>query len=198
MEDAFAHIQRGMLLRSQRRYAEAARSFCDALSRDPDNAVALSHLAACQMQLPPQQSQALKTIDRAIALEPEDPAHYELKAFILCALSRPQDALHAATEALALDPNSSIAWSASAQACLQLEHWNEAEQAARNALAHDADSTAAANQLVQALMMQNKMDEHAGEMASLLARDPENAFSHSNAGWALLKRGAYAKAQTHF
>ncbi len=193
-----AFVQRGLLLKEQGRFEEAAQYFRDALAEDPENPLALSQLAACQVHLPTEQRQALHTIDRAIAIDPEDASHHELKAFILCVLQRPHDALRAVRAALELDPISAIAFSAQAQAYLQLERWRDAEEAARRALSYDADSSVVSNQLAQALMMQNKMSEHDAHIATLLARDPENPYSHSNAGWALLKRGEYRRAQQHF
>ncbi|MCE9609779.1 MAG: tetratricopeptide repeat protein [Chthoniobacter sp.] len=201
MSDAFGlrpQIMRGLQLRDLGRYADAENCFREALAQEPNDAFALHQLAACQLQLPKRQSDALATIDRAIGLEPNDAEHHVLRSYILSIIDRPKDGLLAAQTALGLDPHSSIAFTAQAQAHLQMEQWPAAEQSARQALALDADNSSAANQLAQALRLQNKLAENASHLAGMLARDPEDAFTHANAGWAALQRGQHRAAEEHF
>ena len=201
MSDAFSlppQIMRGLQLKDLGRYADAENAFSEALAQEPNDAFALHQLAACQIHQPQRQRDALATIDRAIALEPNDADHHLLRSYILSICDRPKDGLAAAQTALGLDPHHSGAFTAEAQAHLQMEQWLLAEQSARQALALDADNSAAANQLAQALRLQNKLAENAAHLAGLLARDPENPFTHSNAGWAALQRGSCLEAETHF
>jgi len=191
-------ILRGLQLKQLGRFADAESAFKEALAQEPNDAFALHHLAGCQWQIPERRKEALQTIDRAIAVEPNDASHHVLRAFILCSLDRPKDALAATEMALALDPNDSSAHTAEAQACLHLENWPLAEAAARRALALDADNSGAANQLAQALRLQNKQAENDAHLAGMLARDPEDAFTHANAGWSALHRGAHRDAEVHF
>jgi tetratricopeptide (TPR) repeat protein len=191
-------IMRGLQLKQLGRFADAATAFKEALAQEPNDAFALHQLAGCEWRLPELRKEALETIDRAIALEPNGPEHHVLRAFILCALDRPKDALDSTQMALAFDPNDSLAHTAVAQAHLQMENWPLAERSAREALALDADNSGAANQLAQALRLQNKLDENAAHLAGMLARDPEDAFTHANAGWAALQRGQHREAEVHF
>lgn len=191
-------IMRGLQLKQLGRYADAATAFKEALAQEPNDAFALHQLAGCEWRLPELRKEALETIGRAIALEPNEPEHHVLRAFILCALDRPKEALEATQMALAFDPNDSLAFTAEAQAHLQMENWPLAEQSARQALALDADNSGAANQLAQALRLQNKLAENAEHLAGMLARDPEDAFTHANAGWAALQRGQLRDAEVHF
>lgn len=195
---ASGNVRRGLILKEQGRYPEAQNYFREALAQNPRDAFAFNQLAACQLHIKGSERDALKTIDEAIAIEPNDAAHHILKSFILSQLNRPQDAVKSARAALALDPYSPYAFTAEAQALLQMEIWREAERAAREALALDADNSLAANQLAQALRLQNKMAENAEQIAGMLARDPEDATTHSSAGWAALQRGKRREAEEHF
>lgn len=191
-------ILRGLQLKDLGRYADAENAFREALAQEPNDAFALHQLAACQLHQPERKREALATIDRAIAKEPNDADHHVLRSYILSVLDRPRDGLAAAQTALSLDPHHAGAFTAEAQAHLQTEQWPRAEQSARQALALDADNSAAANQLAQALRLQNKNAENAAHLAGMLARDPEDPFTHANAGWTALQRGEHRAAETHF
>ncbi|HEY3901665.1 MAG TPA: tetratricopeptide repeat protein [Chthoniobacter sp.] len=191
-------VLRGLQLKQLGRFADAENAFKEALAQDPNDAFALHHLAGCQWQIPNRRKEALQTIDQAIAIEPNEASHHVLRAFILCSLDRAKEALASTQAALALDPNSSAAFTAEAQAYLHQENWAQAEESARKALAFDADNSGAANQLAQALRLQNKLAENDAHLAGMLARDPEDAFTHANAGWSALHRGAHREAEVHF
>lgn len=191
-------LLRGLQLKELGRFADAESAFREALAQEPNDAFALHQLAGCQWQIPGRHQDALQTIDRAIAIAPNDAEHHVLRAFILCVLERPREALATARTALGLDPHDPSAFAAEAQAHLQMEAWPLAEQAARRALALEADHSTAANQLAQALRLQNKQAENAAHLAGMLARDPDDAFTHANAGWAALQRDQHREAETHF
>ncbi|MEP6670232.1 MAG: tetratricopeptide repeat protein [Chthoniobacter sp.] len=191
-------VLRGLQLKQIGRFADAATAFKEALAQEPNDAFALHQLAGCQWRVEELRNEALQTIDQAISLEPNEAEHHVLRGFILCALERPKEALDATRLALGLDPNDSYAHTAEAQAYLQMEKWSLAEQSARQALTLDADNSGAANQLAQALRLQNKQAENAAHLAGMLARDPEDAFTHANAGWSALQRGAHREAEVHF
>ncbi|HWB61536.1 MAG TPA: tetratricopeptide repeat protein, partial [Chthoniobacteraceae bacterium] len=192
------YIQRGLLLRQQRRYAEAEGFFRDALAQNPNDSFALMQLASCQLQMENRERDALQSIDRAIALEPNEAAYHGMRSCVLSSLDRGAEALKAADAGIELDPTSSFVFTARAQALLHLEKWSDAEAAARQALFLDADNSSAANQLAQALRLQNKMDENAGQIAGMLMRDPEDARTHGSAGWSALQRGNHREAARHF
>jgi Tfp pilus assembly protein PilF len=187
-----------MQLRELGRYADAEIALKEALAQEPNDAFALHQLAVCQFHQTDKRREALETIGRALALDPNSSEHHILKSFILSGLSRSKEALTSARDALALDPYESGAFAAEAQAHLQMEHWADAERAAREALALDADSSVAANQLAQALRLQNKLAENTEHLSGMLARDPEDPFTHANAGWTALQRGGHREAEEHF
>lgn len=193
-----SRIARGWLLLQQRRYAEAEAQLVLALQQDPRSVTALYALSLSQLNQDGKHSQALVSVERALAVDPNDADCHAARAYILGQHRRPADAVAAADAAVALDPSSVYAWNAKAFAHSLRSEWRHVEAASRRALEVDPDNVAAANQLAQALRLQNRMDETSEHLAALLARDPENGDTHANAGWAALQRGERAKAETHF
>ncbi len=193
-----APLLRGIQLKNLRRYADAEKSFREALALNANDAFALHHLAVCQFRQPGRCDDALQTMRAAIAADPREPEHFAMEGIILCALNQPKESLDSADRALAIDPYCTLAFACRAQAYLQMEQWANAETAARCALAIDPDDSHAANQLAHALRLQNKESENAVHLAGMLARNPDDAFTHANAGWAALQSGNRKEAETHF
>src|SRR4051794_36906412 len=98
-------LPRGLQLKELGRYPEAESAFKEALAHEPNDAFVLHQLAGCQWQIPGRQKDALQTINQAISVEPNEPEHHVLRAFILCVLTRPKEALAAARKAIELSPN---------------------------------------------------------------------------------------------
>ena len=192
------HIRLGLQCRELRRFSDAEKHFKGALGEDPSDDLALHFLASSVHAQSGREEEALKIIDDAIAMAPNDAAHHALRALILNSLERPREALVAASTSRGLDPYGEDAWIAEAQAFLQQQQWAKAEQAAREALALDADSSAAANLLATALRMQKKNEENEAQIAGLLERDPEDAYTHYNAGWSALQNNDHVRAESHF
>ncbi len=193
-----AQLQKGLILLDQNRYPEAAATFKDFLTTNPQHAYALYLLASCQYHLPKEQKQALLTIDQAISLDPQRSWFHELKAMILAAMGKGKNAMAVVDEALRLDPFSAHAHAVKAYVHLTQDQWAPAEKCAKEALALDADNLFAGNLLATALRMQNKLNENQQLVSDLLAKDPEDAVSHSNAGWVYFQKGNYSQAQIHF
>src|SRR5271167_4367816 len=100
------YVQRGLLLKEQRRYSEAEGFFRDALAQNPNDAFSLMQLAACQLHQQGRGRDALQSIDRALAIEPNEAVYHGMRAVILCSLDRAADALKSAGEGIELDPTS--------------------------------------------------------------------------------------------
>jgi tetratricopeptide (TPR) repeat protein len=188
----------GLQCRDLRRFSDAEKHFKGALGEDPRDDTALHLLASSVHAQSGREAEALKIVEDAIAIDPNEAAHHALRAFILNSLDRPKEALVAAGTARGLDPYGEDAWIAEAQAFLQQQQWAKAERAAREALALDADSSVAANLLASALRMQKKTAENQAQIAGLLERDPEDAYTHYNAGWSALQNNDHAQAESHF
>ncbi len=188
---------RGQLLLNQRRYADAARFFREALASAPRDVGLLYRLAICEYQTD-ENRRALETIGSAIAILPNAAELHAFKSVVLAALDRPKEAEEAARAAISLEPDDPDAHSALAGALLARKEWKPAENAAREALELDPDHSNAAAHLATALRFQNRHSESEDTVRLMLQRDPENAYHHTNAGWTALHRGDHKAAETHF
>jgi len=190
-----ADVQRGLLLAHQGRHAEAERAYRSALATNPDDTIALHHLASSLLHLDGRAFEALEVARQAVAAEPYHPDHRSLEAFALNQLGRTNEAIVAARRAVELGPDSALAHTAWAQSYLQQHRWEKAEQAAREALRIEPDDPLASNQLAVALRQQNRMSENLAHLRELLERDP---LTHTNAGWSALKLGNREEADAQF
>src|SRR5436190_9434484 len=111
-------IQRGLHLLNVRRYLEAEAAFKEALSNDPENDFALHQLAVAQWQQDDRERDALRTIEQATRVAPNDSDHHALRALIRGNVEGAQAALPHADEAIRLDPSSALAFFARAQLLL--------------------------------------------------------------------------------
>lgn len=193
-----SQLQRGLILLQQGRYQDAEKYFLDVLSSQPHHAFALEQLTICQLHHDHRHQEALRTIEHAIEIDPEDASLWATKAHVLLVNDQIEASLKTSQKALELDPTSASALHAQSGAYLQLQKWAEAEKTARHALEYDADDTIAANHLATALRLQNKIAENTDQIRSMLARDPEDAYTHANAGWSALQQGDRKTAETHF
>lgn len=197
-QPAGAALERGRMLLFRNRPADAERFLRESLAEDPANAEALYLLAMCVHQDDAREVEGLEILDRAIALEPEWPVLHTRRAVFLAGMKRCKEAHASAEHALTLDPDASDAHAARGLAFLRESRWAEAEEWARRGLALDADDTLAQNVLTQSLLWQGKQEESQDDIRVRLARDPEDAFTHYNAGYAALRQGDSAQAETHF
>ncbi|MDA1044630.1 MAG: tetratricopeptide repeat protein [Verrucomicrobia bacterium] len=197
-EFADEKIRRGQVLRQQGRAEDAEAFFKQAIADDPEHDYAYFELALCLMDMPGHRKEALDSIDRAIALEPEYSVYHATRAMVLTVLDRGKEALVCAETAIQLDPDSAFARTAKARAYLVLERWAKAEASAREALALDSDDTSAGNILAMALRLQGKLAENAGAVSQLLSDAPEDPLAHLNAGWSALQHGDPKGAEQHF
>jgi len=191
-------LQRAILLREHRRYAESAAILGEAIAKDPTVAALFYHLAITQWEMQVKKSEVLKTLDNAIALNPEEPAYFTLRASLLTALHRPAEAHAAADESLRLDPAQAAAHVAKAEAYCAQNKWAEAEAQLLRALENDADEEIAGNMLAHVQRMQNKLVDADSSVKHLLSQNPEDPYAHCNAGWAALQKGDHRQANQHF
>jgi tetratricopeptide (TPR) repeat protein len=193
-----AKLQRGQLLRSQERYAEAENHLQGAIGEEPNNPDGYYELAFCYCNWDGHAKKALDCIDRAIALDPNRSEFLALRAWILVNLEKQGKAIEAADEALAIDPHCILALNAKARAYVRLMKWVDAEEQSRRVLAIAAHNQLAANLLAIALRQQGRLQESEAVTEGLLSRAPDTAMSQNNAGWSALQAGDYQRANQHF
>ncbi len=189
--------QRGQVFLEQGRFPEAEKYFRESLAEEPNDPAALYFLSVCQARQD-RQKEALASIDRALALEPEAGDLHAFRGLLLTDLRRPSDAMKSVEEALRLEPDSDYAWSSQASVYLSLKQWAKAEASARKALDLNPDNASAANQLAHALRLQNRLQESSDQTAYMLGQNPEDPDTRITAGWTDLQRGDNKAAEAHF
>jgi tetratricopeptide (TPR) repeat protein len=194
----YSNLQRGQLLREREHYQEACNFLGDAIQADPEQPQAYLELALAQSQIPARKSEALGTVDRAVALSPNSAHFLGYKAYLQSHLGLNKEALHVASRALEIDPCCPIALLAQANAYTQLAEWDQAGFTALRMLELDAEDIAALNLRAQALRFQGRHRESRDVIAQILARVPNDAFGQANAGYEALKVGDHRRANEHF
>lgn len=191
-------LDQATILIDQGNYTQAEKLVKDYLHADPNNPFALYLLATCQWHTDKKTNLALDTINQAIAIESEESRFFELKALILSEKKKFKEALQTIDEALSLNSLSTHALACQAYIFVQMEKWPQAEEAALKSLTIDAQNVFAGNMLAVALQRQNRLDENQHLVSTLLSRDPDNALTHTSAGWNYLQKRDYDKAHMHF
>ena len=191
------HYLRGQLLQDQGRHSDAERELRLALMAAPDDARAMSLLAAC-LGDQGKHDEAVATAQQACGLAPDDALAHYMRARALLLAGRSRDARDAAAEAIRLAPEDDDCHTLKASAHLDCGEKEEALAAAEEALALNAENTGAANLRAMALVRLGRKQEAAGTVAYALEREPENHLSHANQGWNELHLNNPGKAKEHF
>jgi len=194
----YPNLQRGILLRENRRVREAVPFFQEAISIRPDEPQAYGELARCWIEIPGQGDKAIAAIDRAIALAPAVSFYFGLKGWLLICLHNYDAALVAVEEGLALDPNCLKSLNARANAYTKLGNLQKVEESCHRILELYPDNAPALNLLAQALRNQGRWKESRAVVDQLLAQQPNDAFGQANAGYGALDVGDHLRANEHF
>jgi Flp pilus assembly protein TadD len=190
-------LLRARLLRQQGRHEGAEAFLLEAISDSAEDADAFCELALCRLHLAGKEKSAIDPIDRALELEPTA-YHFAVKALVLNALDKEQQAIKFADKAISLDPHEPFHFYVKAAALAGQSRWAASETECRQALALDPDDNLAKNLLAIVLRMQGKRWETEIAVGQLLEEDPEDAWAHANAGWAALTNSDHRKAEAHF
>ncbi len=192
------NLQRGILLRGQKRYKEANEFLGKAIEADPEKATAYAELALCLNDWGSREREALRAIDRAIFLEPLNARYLGLKGWILVCQRKYQSALQVANRGVEMDPVCITALNAQANAYTKMGQWKQAEAASRRILALNVHDAPALNLLAQSLRFQGRGKESREVVGRILALLPDNAFGHMNAGYGAMEVGDHVRANEHF
>ena len=193
-----ANLRRGQMLRQTGRYKEACEYLGAAIHLDPERPEPYLELALAQSEMPGQKKEALRSIDRAMGLDPESDFYVGYKAYLLARFERYKEALDFADQALSISPVSHLGLLAKANVYTRQGEWQKAEEYARRLLELDAEDTSALNLLAQSLRMQHRYREASEALNYLLSREPEDAFGLTNAGYEALSAGNYRRANELF
>jgi Flp pilus assembly protein TadD len=193
-----ANLQRGILLRDHGRFKEASEFFGRAIEAEPDNPRGYFEQALCFCNFG-NNREALRYLDRAQALSPNEAEYLALRALIISRrawLSR--KALTLVNKALEINPTLVGALITKAIIYHTACQWKQSEAAAREVLKIEPRNDFAANLLAFSLRMQGRTKESSQVLAEILHRVPTDAFGQANAGWTALQTGDYERAYDHF
>ena len=193
-----ANLQRGQMLRQSGRFDDACRYLGEAIQAAPDQPQPYLELALAQSEIPGKKADSLRSIDRAVALDPVSGRILGFKAYLISHFGRHKEALAIARDALKLDPLCYITLLAHANAYTKLGDWRNAELYSRRILQTYPEDSSALNLLSQALRFLDRPGESQAVLVRILARVPNDPFAQTNAGYEALKVYDPVRAEIHF
>jgi tetratricopeptide (TPR) repeat protein len=171
-----AALRRAESLRLLGRLDDAERTLREALATAPDDPGLLSELAWV-LYLADRQAEGLVAAEAAIALEPQEARHHQIRASLLSGLNRHEEAVQAVFTAGSLRPEDPKIARTSARVLSVAGRKREAYDAARHAVALDPESSAA--HLMVADIADDLRDRRTARRAyeEALRLDPQNALA---------------------
>ncbi|MBN1889701.1 MAG: tetratricopeptide repeat protein [Thermoflexales bacterium] len=185
------------LLLQTRRYKEAETALREALAGDPADADAHA-LLALAIYRQDRYPEALQEARAAVGLAPDDAYNHYVVALVLLAQDQIGASLAAIGESLRLEPQDPDYHAHLSLVYTRQKKWRKALEAAEAGLRIEPEHVGCANLRGQALSNLGLGDEARQVIAQALARDPENAATHANQGWALLRQSQPEEAFVHF
>jgi tetratricopeptide (TPR) repeat protein len=191
------HLQYGILLYQQDRYAQAEQELRLAVAEDPGDPIPHAFLAAClaaQGQLDPAEAEARE----AVRTGPDEPFAHAVLAEVFFKRNRPAEAERAARESLRLNPLDAGKHGLLAGILHDRGNWRGALRAAEEGLSHQPDHAGCAAVRTMALLKLGRTAEAAAVAADTLRDRPDDALAHCARGWALLEDRRPSEALTFF
>ena len=191
-----AHLNLGILLYNQARYAEALAVARIAVEQRPDHSKAYAYLGAILNALS-RFEEAETHLRRAIALNPQEKnAHFNL-GNTLCEQGRYEEALEVARVAVEQRPDFAEARTTLGIALTALGHFEEAEVHLRRAIALNPRTQNVHFNLGMILYYQGRYEEALDATHVAVEQRPDFALGSINLGLALNALGRSKEAETH-
>ena len=191
-----AHLNLGILLYNQARYAEALAVARIAVEQRPDHSKAHAYLGAILNALS-RFEEAETHLRRAIALNPQEKnAHFNL-GNTLCEQGRYEEALEVARVAVEQRPDFAEARTTLGIALTALGHFEEAEVHLRRAIALNPRTQNVHFNLGMILYYQGRYEEALDATRIAVEQRPDFALGPINLGLALNALGRSKEAETH-
>lgn len=179
------------------RLEEARQGYLDILHGHPDDVTAWHYLGvlyAEQQKWP----EAQACLEKALALQPQDPALTLHLANIFKSSGKPLEALRMLQSVIKKHPNFAAAYNNLGTIYYAMGQWQEAVAAYRSALEKQANYVDAYYNLGLALNKAGAYQEALISFESLFALAPQHPGAHFQAGCLLMQKQDYARAMAHF
>jgi serine/threonine protein kinase len=184
----------GNALFNLKRYEEALFAYEQALSLDPNFAVACYNKGNVLYNLK-RYEEALEAFKQALRVNPDHVYAYNGKGNALRNLKRHEEALEAYEQALRLDPNFAGIYNGKGNALRDLKRHEEALEAYKQALRLDPNYTAAYNNKAITLYDLKQYEEALMVCEQALYLDPNFAAAYNNKSLILDRLGRMGEAQ---
>lgn len=188
------NLERAIMLLQQNRPKDAEKFFRAELAENPDSPVPLAYLALC-LDDP---KAALQYGERAVGLDAELPLAYFAVAQAQAELGAIDKAHEAMDEALRLEPDDVFFLGFVASLYARKRNWRATLEMAERGLELEPEDVDCINLRALALGNLGEGDSAEAAIDTAIAHDPNNASSHANKGWQLLRAGEHREAEQAF
>jgi tetratricopeptide (TPR) repeat protein len=174
----------------------AASAYRAALAENPDRSHALHLLGLVELQYG-RANEAFELIDRAIALDPNEPSYHASLAEVHWALGRRDLAVESCRKSLALKPDQPEVLCNLGATLVEQDDLEAAIACFRAAIGLAPSFFAAHNNLGNALQLRGERVEAIQHLRIAIAINPSSAEVHANLAGVLFDRGEFAPALQH-
>jgi protein O-GlcNAc transferase len=192
-DDLDKQLQQSLAQQQAGQYRAAEAGYRRILQQNPEHSDALHLLATLALQTK-QPSDALPLLQRAIRLNPRDPAYYLNLGLAQKALGRLREALDAMSRAIELKPGFAEAHYQRGVLLATQHQYDEAARALRRALAIRRDYPAAQARLGNVLAAQGQLDKAVAALRRAIELQPDNPVFHVDLGNLHVARGGRKEA----
>jgi predicted TPR repeat methyltransferase len=172
---------------------KAISAYSRVIKKDHTNLEARHFLAMAYAQSE-QYQQALDSLDKAIAIAPEQPSFYNSKANVLIRMQRTDEAIAALEHAIDCDPSYSTAHNTLGRCYYTIEQLDEAKKHYQRAIELDKHFPQAHYNLALLFLHQEQLDEAIQELQTTLALDPKYAKAYGQLAETYMLQEHYSKA----
>jgi tetratricopeptide (TPR) repeat protein len=191
------HYNRAQVLIGQNRYREAERELFQALTENPEDADVLNDISICRAA-EGDYPQAIEYVQKAIALEPDNPNFLYSYSRILFLTDDLKNAQAKIDQAISVHPYNAEYFNLAGLIAFHNNDYKKALSYANAGLEAEADNINCLNLRSQSLVKLNRKEEAFSTIEDALHFDPENAYTHANLGWSTLEKGKATDALEHF
>jgi len=135
-DSAKFYINKGNMLRQQRRFEEALKAFANARNFQPSNEGAIIGQRSVYYEMG-RTDDGLKVLDEWVKIEPKNTKAWLYIAFDQAEMGNPEKSLNAFDMLIELQPDSLSNWIGRAQVLLMLKRYNEALKSAEKAISKE-------------------------------------------------------------